>query len=172
MPEQLFTDANHVCVVTHDLDRAVRVWWEKYGVGPWRVYAYHRSNMSATVDGRPTDFAMRAALCQLGPHFRMEIIQPLDDRSPYARSLEKHGGADHVHHVRLDVGNFDAAVDHLRGLGLAAVFEGDFKGGAEESGAVSGKYFATEDDLGFILEIANVPEGFWMPDPEYVYPRE
>jgi hypothetical protein len=38
--------------------------------------------MSAVVEGEPVDFAMRVALCSLSPAARIEIIQPLDDRSP------------------------------------------------------------------------------------------
>jgi hypothetical protein len=82
-----FTGINHICVVTHDIDRAVRMWSDRYGVGPWSLWTKDASNMTAVVDGEPTDFAMRVALCQLSPGFRLEIIQPLDDRSPYAKSL-------------------------------------------------------------------------------------
>src|SRR3954452_481852 len=95
------TGINHVCVVTRDLDRLVRVYWEKYGVGPWTIYSYDESNLKATVDGEPRSFEMRAALAQLGPDSRIELIQPLDETSPYADSLRARGDADHLHHVRL-----------------------------------------------------------------------
>ena len=29
MPSAVFTDANHICIVTADIDRAVRVWSDK-----------------------------------------------------------------------------------------------------------------------------------------------
>jgi methylmalonyl-CoA/ethylmalonyl-CoA epimerase len=172
MPTSMFTGGNHICVATRDIDRAVRVWWDRYGVGPWRVFSYDAANMWATIDGRPTDFAMRAGLSQLGPHFRIEIIQPLDDRSPYAKSLAAHQGADHIHHVRLDVAEFDGALGRLRELGLRSLLDAQFKGGSADGPPVTGTYLATEDDLGFILEIADVPAGFSMPEPDYVYPAE
>src|SRR4051812_3804014 len=115
----LFTGANHICIATRDLDRAVRVWSDRYGVGPWRVFEYDASNMSAMIDGRPAQFEMRAALAQLGPSFRIEIIQPLSGDNPYADSLEQHGGADHLHHVRLEVADFEAASRRLGDMGLA-----------------------------------------------------
>jgi len=170
MPEPIFTGANHVCVVTHDLDAAVRTWADRYGVGPWRVFRYDAANMQAQVDGEPADFAMRAALCQLGSSFRLEVIQPLDDRSPYAKSLQKHGGADHIHHVRLDVGDYASALGRLRELGLESRLEATFAGGDPAGPRLTGAYLGTEADLGFILEIARMPEGFTMPEPEYVYP--
>jgi hypothetical protein len=170
MPARLFTGGNHICIATRDIDRAVRVWWDKYGVGPWRIFSYDASNMAATVDGEPVEFKMRAGLCQLGPHFRVEIIQPLDDRSPYAESLEQHDGADHIHHVRFDVGDYEDALGRLHRMGLGTRLRANFKGGSEDGPQLTGTYLGTEQDLGFVLEIANVPPGFSMPEPEYVYP--
>lgn len=168
VPAPLFTGGNHICIATRDLDRAVRVWWDRYGVGPWRVFRYDASNMD--VEGRPAQFEMRAALAQLGPGFRIEIIEPLDDGSPYAESLERHGGADHIHHVRLDVTDFGEAFRRLRDLGLETRLNATFAGADAGGPRVSGAYLGTEAELGFTLEIAEIPPGFAMPEPEYVYP--
>ena len=65
------TGINHVCVVTRDLDRLVRVYWGKYGVGPWSIYRYDAANMQATEESEPIAFEMRAALAQLGPPARI-----------------------------------------------------------------------------------------------------
>lgn len=167
----MFTGINHICVATNDIERAVRTWSDRYGVGPWSLYRYDGSNMSAVVDGRPTDFAMRVALAHLSPTSRIELIQPLDDRSPYARSLARHGGADHVHHVRFDVDDYDASVERLRDrLGLRTAMTAEFSGASAEAPRFAGNYFATEEELGFIVEIARAPAGFAMPEPEAVYP--
>ncbi len=170
MRDPLFTAGNHICIATRDIDRAVRTWWDRYGVGPWRVYRYDPSTVSAELDSQPAEFAMRAALAQLGPHFRVEIIQPLEGESPYAESLERHGGADHIHHVRFDVADFDRARDHFSDLGLRNVMDARFAGGTEESPRLVGAYIDTREDLGFVLEIADVPAGFVMAVPEYEYP--
>jgi methylmalonyl-CoA/ethylmalonyl-CoA epimerase len=167
----VFTGGNHVCVVTGDLDRAVRTWADRYGVGPWRVFAYDADTMTAEVDGEQTHFAMRAALCNLGPSFRLEIIQPHDDRSPYARSLAEHDGRDHLHHVRLDVADFAGASEKLAGLGLPKLLEATFKGGDDRSRAHC-RYFDTTGELGFLVEVAGLPEGFVMAEPQYVYPPD
>src|SRR3954451_14749359 len=133
MPGRPFSAANHICVATHDLDRAVRTWWDRYGVGPWRVYRFDPTTVSAEVDGEAAEFSMRAALAQLGPHLRLEIIQPLEGPNPYTPSLERHGGRDHIHHVRLDVFDFQAAVGHLEELGHATVMEARVARGTEGS---------------------------------------
>ncbi|HET6865495.1 MAG TPA: VOC family protein [Solirubrobacteraceae bacterium] len=168
----MFTGANHLCVVTADLDGAVRRWWDRYRVGPWQVFTYDRSNMEATMDGKPVDFEMRVALAELGPGFRIEIIQPLDDRSLYAAALRDSGGADHLHHVRLDVSDFARAKGDLEALGLAVPFDGTFTGKSRGGDQVRGMYFDATDDLGFLLEIGQAAPGFSMPDPDYVYPRQ
>ncbi len=164
------TGVNHICIATRDLDRAVRTWSDRYGVGPWRLWTKDATNMSAEVHGRPTDFAMRVALCGLASGNRIEIIEPLDGRSPYAESLVRHDGADHIHHVRLDVDDYADARQALTGLGLDAVLDATFAGAPGVSSVVTATYLSTERDLGFLLEIGDVPAGFSMPQPELVYP--
>jgi methylmalonyl-CoA/ethylmalonyl-CoA epimerase len=166
----VFTGVNHICVATTDLDRAVRTWSDRYGVGPWSLYRYDRSNMSAVVDGRPVDFAMRVALAPLSAASRIEIIQPLDDRSPYAESLARHAGVDHIHHVRFDVDDHDGALSQLRALDLHTTLSAEFSGAPGTDASFAGTYFATEDDLGFVVEVGRAAPGFAMPEPEGVYP--
>jgi hypothetical protein len=126
--------------------------------------------MSARVHGVATAFAMRVALCSLASGFRIELIEPLDDRSPYSESLADHGGRDHVHHLRLDVGDFDAARERLVPLVQRIPLDATFDGAPGVAGVVRATYLDTRDDLGFVLEIGDVPVGFAMPEPEVVYP--
>src|SRR5436190_12778656 len=168
--EPIFTGVNHIGIATNDIDRAVRIWSDRYGMGPWNLWTKNSSNMVAAVDGEPTDFAMRVALCQVSPTFRIELLQPLDDRSPYARSLAAHGGADHIHHVRFDIVDYDDARERLGGLDLTTQLDATFAGAPGTVGEFVGTYFSTEADLGFVVEIGRAPEGFAMPAPEAVYP--
>ena len=168
MTASLFTGANHVCIVTRDLDRAVRAWAGRYGAGPWHLWTKDDSNMSAVVDGRPESFAFRVGLCTLASGFRLELIQPLDERGPYAVSLARHAGRDHVHHLRLDVADYGDARERLVGLGLEVSLDASFDGAPEVESRVSATYFDSIDELGFTLEIARVPPGFAMPEPELV----
>ena len=98
---------------------------------------------------RPSDeFAMRVALRSLSPTFRLELIQPLDEPSPYAGSLARHGGLDHVHHLRLDVADYDDARDRLVGLGNEVSSTRGSTGPTREAGRVHATYFATDAELG------------------------
>jgi methylmalonyl-CoA/ethylmalonyl-CoA epimerase len=168
--EPIFTGLNHVCVATTDLDRAVRTWADRYGLGPWTLYAYDSSNMSAIVDGQSTDFEMRVALCNVSPTQRIELLQPLDDRSPYERSLGDRGGADHVHHLRLDIADYGEAQARLRSLGLRRIMDAEFAGGPGSGSKFVGTYYGTEEELGVIVEIGSAQPGFAMPQPMGVYP--
>lgn len=170
MSDSVFTGLNHICIVTRDVDRAVRVWSDRYGIGPWRIYTYGPSNMTTSVDGTPTEFGMRVGLCQFGPSTRVEIIQPLDELSPYARSLAEHDGADHLHHVRVDVGDYDAALDHLAALDVPISLSGRYQGGDPEVWSRA-TYADTRADLGFTLEVAYMPPGYQVPEPDLVYPE-
>jgi catechol 2,3-dioxygenase-like lactoylglutathione lyase family enzyme len=167
----MFTGINHICIATTDLDRAVRTWCDRYGIGPWSVWTKDASNMTAVVDGTPTEFGMRVALASLADGSRIEIIEPLDERSPYARSLARHGGADHVHHVRFDVDDYDASLAHLRDdLELPTMLSAAFSGAPGVDASFEGTYLATEDELGLLIEIGRAAEGFAMPAAERVYP--
>lgn len=156
-----------MCIATGDLARAVRAWANRYGIGPWSIWTKDASNMTAVVHGRPVEFAIRVALCRLSPSFRIELIQPLDDRSPYAESLAAHGGKDHIHHLRFDVDDYAGTATQLDALGATRIFEGRFAG---SPGDFVGTYFDTVGDLGFIAEIGAAPSGFAMPEPEETYP--
>jgi len=164
-----FTGINHICIATTDLDRTTRAWSEVCGLGPWNVYAYDSTKMSTRVGGVPTDFAMRVALCQLGPGCRIEVIEPLDDRSPYAESLRRHDGASHIHHIRLDVDDFDGALAHLDELGLARLFEGTFPG---RTGHLDGIYYATDEQVGTVIEVARATDAFTMVEPVATVPEQ
>jgi hypothetical protein len=168
--DNIFIGASHVCVVTSDVDRAVRAYSDRYGIGPWRVYNYDASNMMVSIRGKPVDFKMRVGLCQLGKAFSIELIQPVDDDNLYSESLAVHGGADHVHHVKLDVADFARASARLEGVGLHKLLDGRFKGGADGATA-HGVYYATEDELGFVVEIGELSPNFTMAEPDYVYPE-
>src|SRR4051794_40853511 len=124
--------------------------------------------MSAVVEGRPESFAFRVGLCTLASGFRLELIQPLDDRGPYADSLARHDGRDHVHHLRLDVGDYDDARGRLGGLGLGVPLDASFDGAPDVESTVPPPSSDTKAAPGFTLEIGTAPPGFAIPGRELV----
>ena len=58
---------------------------------------------------------MRVGLCSLSPTFRLELIQPLDERSPYAGSLARHERRRPRPSPRLDVADYDTPANGSSG---------------------------------------------------------
>ena len=162
MKPPVFTGVLQVGLVVRDLDQAVRVYADEYGIGPWRIIEINPDVAEGlTIDEQPTGYSMRVALAMIG-EVQWELIQPLDDSTPYAEFLRVHGEG--LHHVALAADNFDETADLLRGKGAHCRIGGRYRG-AEWA------YFATERDLGFtaeIFDLTNLVEG----PPEAVYPTE
>ena len=110
--EPLFSGLEHIGILTADLDRTTRAWTERYGIEPWDVSVWDGSSLVANIRGESVEFAMRVAHGGIGS-LRIELAQPLDERGPFAQSLARHGGADHVHHLRLRPVDYDAALSEL-----------------------------------------------------------
>jgi hypothetical protein len=165
MPETPLKDVMQLGIVSADVDRAVRTWADRYGVGPWSVFHFDPANMTElTVGGRPVEYAMKIALAMLGP-MMLEIIEPLDDRSIYATSLAEHGGRDHIHHVLCGCDDYEATLADFRARGV----EPRQTGHMTETDATFA-YLGTEADLGFALEIVKMPAELNLPEPILVYP--
>ena len=173
MKPPTFTNINHIGIVTADIERAVHTWADRYGIGPWRFFRYDKVNMQATLDGEAAMFSFRVALANLSTTSRIEIIQPLDGAGPYAVSLARHGGNDHIHHVRFDVSDFDATFARLRdGAGASATMKAEFAGKTGSEAVFRCAFLSTEADLGFVAEIGQAGAGFAMLEPEGIYPPQ
>jgi len=168
--QPVFTGADHLGIVTRDLDAAVRTWADHYGVGPWRVYAYDETTIEATYCGVTGALPMLAALCSLGDTFRLELIQPLADAGPYHDSLLAHGDADHLHHVRLAAADVATAQAALAGQGNDVVYDAAFAGADATGPRLHARYYDTVPELGFLLEVVERPASFAMPEPVRIYP--
>lgn len=170
MDRAIFTGGDHLGVVTRNLDAAVRMWSDHYGVGPWNVYSYDATTMAATYCDASSSFPMLAALCSLADGFRLELIQPLTDAGPYHDSLLARGDVDHLHHIRLAAVDSAAARATLARNGHDVVFDAAFAGADATGPRLHARYFDTVRDLGFLLEVVERPGSFAMPAPSRVYP--
>ena len=111
-------------------------------------------------DGEPAAFAFRLALAMVGTT-QWELIEPLDDKSMYADFLAEKGEG--LHHIALGVPNYDEALDSIRAKGRRVLQSGFYNG-------VRFAYVSTDEDLGFITEILDIPPGL-VQEPDAVYPQ-
>jgi methylmalonyl-CoA/ethylmalonyl-CoA epimerase len=146
-------------IVVPDLERALAA---HAGMGPWAVYTYDRDVVpTLECGGAPADFRFRVAL---NPgSLQLELIQPLDDRSPYARWLARgHSG---VHHLGYLVDDVPATTAAMQAAGFAVLMSGSGHG-ADGTGAFS--YYDTEAAVGYVMEAIRRP--LQRREPEAVWP--
>ena len=170
MTATLFTGANHVCIVTRDLDRAVRAWVERYGVGPWQpLDEGRRRTCPPSSTAGPTSFAFRVGLCTL-------VIgvppgaDPAAGRARPVRGLARPPrGARPRASPQAGRRRLRRCPRVARRARIGVPLDASVRRRARcRVGGVRATYFDTMDELGFTLEIADVPAGFAMPEPELV----
>jgi len=160
MREPVFTETLQISVVVRDLDATMRTYVHEYGIGPWEIYEFNPDTVQdMQEDGQPVERAWRLALSQVG-QVQWELVQPLDDKSIYARFLSANGEG--VHHVGVAVPSFDGTIAALREKGHEVLLGGEYNG-------VTFAYLSTDRDLGLITEIFDAPPGLEQK-PDAVYP--
>jgi hypothetical protein len=166
----LFERVIQIGLVVKDLDAAMRDYWELYGIGPWRVYRFDPSTVERMVfRGQPVRFAIRLASADIGG-MDWELIQPSDDRSPFAKFLREHGEG--LHHIAFEVADYEETLTLCRGRDIGVLHSGLPRPG--KGGPYT--YLDTQATLRCIAEIwpgvdpPSVPESLYPPDLGEVVP--
>jgi glyoxalase/bleomycin resistance protein/dioxygenase superfamily protein len=154
---------DQVALVVEDLDEAVRRYWERFGIGPWRIYTYQPPLVKdMTYRGRRFDYRMRLALAQMGD-VMIELIEPLSDENVYTEHLKQKGPG--LHHIGIVVPSVPDAVADAAKSGLEVLQSG--RGyGLKGDGAYA--YMDTQNQLGMIVEFIEFPKE--RIAPEAVFP--
>lgn len=162
MREPMFTETQQIAIVVPDLYAAMRTYVEEYGIGPWRIFRFNPETADGMwVDEEPVEYAMQVGLAMVGS-VEWELIEPLDDRSIYARFLAANGGRPGLHHVAVQVPDYRKAVDELRMKGHHARQGGEYRGNVFS-------YMSTDRDLGAIVELVQEASGA-LSEPDEIYP--
>jgi len=100
---------NHVGIAVKDLDRAVEFFQEAYGAKlVWRK--------------KYEDEKMESALISIG-EAQFELLASLEPQSLIDRFIESRGEG--IHHVSLEVDQFDQAIEEIKAKGLRVISEAD-----------------------------------------------
>jgi methylmalonyl-CoA/ethylmalonyl-CoA epimerase len=94
----------HVGWVVRDCAAAQRELGARLGAGPFVSAGTEARFDQALVHGKPTPFSLRIAFGALGGVL-LELLEPLDDRSPHAEFLSANGEG--MHHLAFLVADFD-----------------------------------------------------------------
>jgi methylmalonyl-CoA/ethylmalonyl-CoA epimerase len=142
--QPVFTKAVQIGIVVRDLDATLRTYVDDYGIGPWEIHEFNPdSAKDLCEDGQPVERSWRLAVTMVGD-VMWELIEPLDNKSVYARFLAEKGEG--VHHIAVATPNFEDAVAAQAKRGRKLALSGTFSG-------VKVAYLPTDRDLGVVLEI-------------------
>ena len=100
----------HIGWVVRDCAAAQRELSARLGAGPF-VSPGERLFDRALVHGEPVPFSLRVAFGALGGVL-LELLEPLDDKSPHAEFLDSHGEG--MHHLAYLVPDFDEQLAAVR----------------------------------------------------------
>ena len=101
----------HIGWVVRDCTAAQAQLSARLGAGPFLSMGDESRFDQALVHGRPTPFSLRIAFGALGGVL-LELLQPLDDRSPHAEFLRDRGEG--LHHLAYLVADFDEQLAAVR----------------------------------------------------------
>jgi methylmalonyl-CoA/ethylmalonyl-CoA epimerase len=148
--EVLGLQVGQVGIVVADLERSLAFHAD---IGPWAIWTYDQTTVSRLqIGGEPAEFAIRVALNPHAP--QVELIQPLDDHSPYASWLSEHGPGG-LHHLGFYVDDADRVTKAMTSAGYPPVM-GGAGFGADGSGAFC--YYDTIAAVGYIVEAIERPQ--------------
>jgi len=135
-------------IVTGDLYGMVDRYQKYYGIGPWEIrdgkVGFKDEAEDLMVYGRRQDFKVSLALCMAG-NVQLELIQPLDEYSDYARHLKEYGEGV-IHHISVITDN-QAFRKTMEERGVASIMRGHVVG------VETFEYFDTRKELGTKVEI-------------------
>jgi methylmalonyl-CoA/ethylmalonyl-CoA epimerase len=103
-PTPRFGDLFHIGWVVRDCDAAQQELGARVGAGPFLSMGNEARFDQVLVHGKPVPVWLKIAFCALGGVV-VELLEPLDDRSPHAAFLAERGEG--MHHLAFVVPDFD-----------------------------------------------------------------
>ena len=117
------TNLSHIGVAVQDTEKTLSFLSSIWDIGNQVTNDYQPSSEDLIVGEQ---FRARLTLIKFGPVF-IELLQPMDDKSIWARFIKKNGEG--IHHFAFGVSNYDEMVNALKKQGhellVAAVYQGE-----------------------------------------------
>lgn len=161
--EELFSDFVQIGAVVEDIDQSMKALSRIFGIGPWRAIMWPpegREDIKREYYGEPADFTARMAFTEMGP-IELELIQPLEGDNIWADFLEEHGEG--IHHIRFNVPDIEPVIAYLKRHGIEVA-----QSGSGLRPGTTWANFASEDKVGFVIEVMNALPGTSGRTPEIV----
>tara|TARA_B100001123_G_scaffold282585_1_gene314794 strand:- start:53 stop:562 length:510 start_codon:yes stop_codon:yes gene_type:complete len=157
-------DVAQICILVPDIEKAVEIWWKKFGIGPWHLYTYGKPLVKRmTRHGKPCEYKMKIALSYIGK-MRIELIEPLEGDTVYKEFIEDHGYG--VHHLGVLTDDMKGSLKNAESVGIAMTMDGAGFG-PDDDGHYA--YLDTEKLIGTTIEFIERPKR--RNPPERIYPE-
>jgi methylmalonyl-CoA/ethylmalonyl-CoA epimerase len=117
MPAPRLGELFHIGWVVRDCAAAQQELSARLGAGPFLSMGDDSAFDQTLVHGKPVPFSLKIAFGQLGGVL-LELLEPLDDRSPHAEFLAERGEG--IHHLAYVVADFDDQIAAIRAADPAA----------------------------------------------------
>jgi catechol 2,3-dioxygenase-like lactoylglutathione lyase family enzyme len=131
---KIFHHLHHVCIVVHDLDKAV-AYYESLGVGPWHDFP-SLDIYDITAKNPEAYLKLRYRYANLA-NYQLQLCQPAEGDTPQWQFLKQRGEG--MYHLGFAVDHLDAAEKEGVRLGLDIVSKGRLDDGSGFT------YFDTRD---------------------------
>ncbi len=174
--EPIFTDIDHLAFAVEDIDEAVKLFADRYGIGPWSMAEFATCEESGgdvvsfndvKLDGKEVGpVRIKAAICD-SLSIKIELMQSVGGNDCVGRFVKEFGPG--VHHICLTLGkDFDDAMAAFEASGHAM----------GQSSVVDNQEFCVFSDhrdlFGTYFEIQKRGEDFTLPNitPKIYPPKE
>jgi methylmalonyl-CoA/ethylmalonyl-CoA epimerase len=147
MPSPRLGELFHIGWVVRDCVAAQQELTARLGAGPFLSMGDESRFDQALVHGTATEFSLKIAFGALGGVL-LELLEPLDDRSPHAAFLATRGEG--MHHLAFLVADFDEQLAAARGPDPAASLLID---GTGPGNPVRWAYLDGEASHGTVIEL-------------------
>ena len=157
-------DVAQICILVPDIEKAVEIWWKRFGIGPWHLYTYGKPLVKRmTRHGKPCEYKMKIALSYIGK-MRIELIEPLEGDTVYKEFIEDHGYG--VHHLGVLTDDMKGSLKNAESARIAMIMDGAGYG-PDDDGHYA--YLDTEKLIGTTIEFIERPKR--RNPPERIYPE-
>jgi catechol 2,3-dioxygenase-like lactoylglutathione lyase family enzyme len=155
--------ADQAGIVVRDIDETERQYYDRFGMGDWKIYTYGPGILSyMTRNGKPAFYSMKVALNNFG-ETRIELIQQLEGDTVYAEFIRDHGYG--IHHLGIYLPDIRTALKEALAAGFGITMEG---AGFGLDGDGYFAYLDTDRQLGTTYELIERPKR--RHEPEAVFP--
>jgi len=148
--------------IIKDVRETAKRFWDDLGIGPWQFLTIGGPDIRAALHGKPVDLKVSAGVAQVGSMF-IALDKAITSPGPYDEIEAKRGGG--AHHLAFLVDDLVKAEAQMIERGYGVILSGHGIGVNADGG---GSYFDAIENMGTVIEFAQVPRE--MPAPDAMYP--